>query len=112
MQAWAVEWAAEEAAEWAAEEAVEAEWDEAEDEHFERLLVNTRGIGMPDISKKIEGKKYMWDGNIYEEEDQAKEVKQTYEDNDFKTELISEEGRFLVYTRRVVTDVVIEVEAS
>ena len=66
---------------------------------------------MPEISKKIAGKKYMWDGNTYETEESARELEQTYKGDNFETELLNEDGKFLVYTRRVVTDVVVEREA-
>ncbi len=68
---------------------------------------------MADIEnfRMIEGKKYMWDGKTYDDEGQAKEVKSGYAGAGFETEIIQEEGKFFVYTRRVVTDVVLEGEA-
>jgi hypothetical protein len=65
---------------------------------------------MPDISKMIEGKKFMWDGETYESEEQAQEVKKKYEDDKFEAELIQEENQFFVYSRRVVTEIVLEGE--
>ena len=68
---------------------------------------------MADIEnfRMIEGKKYMWDGKTYDDDAQAKEAKSGYEGAGFETEIIQEEGKFFVYTRRVVTDVVLEGEA-
>jgi len=63
---------------------------------------------MPDSYKVIDSKKYMWDGTVYETEDKAKEIKGQYEADGFETQLLEEEEQFLVYSRRVVTDVVVE----
>lgn len=65
---------------------------------------------MPDASKVIDGKKYMWDGEVYESEKNAQEVKKKYEDDEFEVELIQEENQYFLYTRRVVTEVVLEGE--
>jgi len=66
---------------------------------------------MPDLSKVIDGKKFMWDGEVYESDNQAQEVKKKYEDDNFEAELIQEESQYLVYSRRVVTEIVLEGEA-
>jgi len=66
---------------------------------------------MVDNFKMIESKKYMWDGETYENENLAQETKAKYEENGFETQLIAEEGQYFVYTRRVVTEIVIEGEA-
>lgn len=65
---------------------------------------------MPDLSKRIDGKKFMWDGEVYESEKEAQEVKQKYEKDNFEVELIQEENQHLLYTRRVVTEIVLEGE--
>jgi hypothetical protein len=66
---------------------------------------------MVDNLKIIEGKKYMWDGKTYDSSKQAEETKAKYEKDGFETELLEDGGKHLVYTRRVVEDVVIEGEA-
>ncbi len=63
-----------------------------------------------DNFKMIDGKKYMWDGEDYESEPAAQENISKYTDDDFETKLIEEEGKYLVYTRRVVTEIVVEGE--
>lgn len=68
-------------------------------------------ITMALISKKFDGKKYMWDGKTYETEDLAKDAEKTYKENGFETRRISEGAGFSLYTRRVVTEIVIEGEA-
>ena len=65
---------------------------------------------MPDISKIIDGKKFMWDGEVYETEEQVQEVKKKYENDNFEVELIQEENQNFLYTRRVVTEIVLEGE--
>jgi len=65
---------------------------------------------MPDISKVIDGKKFMWDNEVYESEKQAQEVKKKYEDDKFEVELIQEENQYFLYSRRVVTEIVLEGE--
>ena len=66
---------------------------------------------MPDASKVIKGRKVMWDGVEYATEKEAQDVKKTYEDKNFEVELVQEEEKFLLYTRRVVTEIVLEGEA-
>jgi hypothetical protein len=66
---------------------------------------------MPDASKIINGRKVMWDGMEYETEKEAQELKMKYEDDNFEVDLVEEEGKYLLYTRRVVTEIVLEGEA-
>ncbi len=65
---------------------------------------------MPDSSKIIKGKKFMWDGVIYDSEQSAQETKKKYKDDKFEVELIEEGQQHLLYTRRVVTEIVLEGE--
>jgi hypothetical protein len=66
---------------------------------------------MPDSSKKINGKKFMWDEKVHESEKEAQEIKQKYKDDKFEVELVKEEQEYLLYTRRVITEIVLEGEA-
>lgn len=65
---------------------------------------------MPDVSKIIDGKKFMWDGVEYASEKEAQDVKKKYEDDEFEVELVQEEEKHFLYTRRVVTEIVVEGE--
>ncbi len=65
---------------------------------------------MPDVSKIINGKKFMWDGVVYESKKETEDTMQKYKDDNFEVELIEEEGKHLLYTRRVVTEIVVEGE--
>ncbi|UCC39520.1 MAG: hypothetical protein JSV96_17340 [Candidatus Aminicenantes bacterium] len=66
---------------------------------------------MPDASIKVEGKKFMWDGVVYETEKEAQDTMQKYKDDNFEVEMKEEEGKHLLYTRRLVTEIVVEGEA-
>ncbi len=60
-------------------------------------------------SIKVEGKKFMWDGEDYKDEASAREVALQYQREGFETYILKkEEGIWHVFTRRVVTEVVVE----
>jgi len=63
-----------------------------------------------DNVRVIDGKKFMWDGEDYESKTAAQENASKYSKDGFETKLIDEGGKFFVYTRRVVTEVVVEGE--
>ena len=63
---------------------------------------------MADMAKIIGGKKFMWDNGIYPAEAEAKEKAARYEKDGFEVRLFEEEKKFLVYTRRVVKEIVLE----
>ena len=63
---------------------------------------------MTNITEKIDGKKFMWDKGNYSTEAEAEEKMAKYEKDGFETRLVKEEGKFLVYTRRIVTEIVLE----
>ena len=52
----------------------------------------------------------MWDGEAYESPAAAEAKKKDYETQGFETQRVEEEGHPLVYTRRVVKEIVIEGE--
>lgn len=59
----------------------------------------------------VEGNKYMWDGAEYASRSDAEGKVNTYAADGFETQMIEEEGKFLIYTRRVVTEIAVEGEA-
>ena len=63
---------------------------------------------MPDSVKILDTKKYLWDGETYDSQAAAEEVENKYKGENIETKIFEEEGKFLVYTRRVVTEVVVE----
>lgn len=52
------------------------------------------------LAKKVNGKKFMWDGGVYESDDQAQKVMEDYAKEGFEVQKFVEEGQFLVYSRR------------
>lgn len=64
-----------------------------------------------DSVRYVDKDKYLWDGAIYETREEAEAKKGEYEANNFQTQLFEQEGKFLVYSRRVVTEIVLEGEA-
>ena len=63
---------------------------------------------MPDLAKKVDGKKFMWDKGQYSTEQEAHEKMARYEKDGFEVECVEESGQYLVYTRRLVTEIVLE----
>ena len=64
---------------------------------------------MAEQARFFDGKKFMWDGQEYDSEKEAKAVQKQYEENGFEVELFhDDDGKVLLYTRRVVTEIVLE----
>ena len=59
-----------------------------------------------DLAKIVDGKKFMWDGETYDSREQAVRAADSYKVENFETEIEEAEGKFLVYSRRVVKEVV------
>jgi hypothetical protein len=55
------------------------------------------------LARKVEGKKFLWDGGTYGTEDEAQQVMHGYEQDGFETRLFVEDDQYLVYSRRVAT---------
>jgi len=63
---------------------------------------------MANTAELIDGKKFMWDERDYSTEAEAKEKMAEYVRDGFETRLVKKESKILVYTRRVVTEIVLE----
>jgi len=63
---------------------------------------------MPNLAVKIDGRKFMWDKGHYATEQEAHEKMAEYEKDGFETECFQENGKYLIYTRRLVTEIVLE----
>jgi hypothetical protein len=63
---------------------------------------------MPDSSRIINGKKFMWDGVAHASKEEAQGVLEKYKTDNFEVELLEEENQFLIYTRRVVKEIVLD----
>ena len=63
---------------------------------------------MPSLAIKIDGKKFMWDKGHYSTEQEAREKMLHYEKDGFEAECVEENGEYLIYTRKLVTEIVFE----
>jgi len=66
-----------------------------------------RGNSM-ELARVFNGKKFMWDGKVYTNEKERGEIGQKYKDDGFAVEMVEEGGEYFLFTRRVVTEVVVE----
>ncbi len=66
---------------------------------------------MPASSIIVNRKKFMWDGVVYETKKEAQDTMEKYKKDGFEVESIEEEKKHLLYSRRVVTEIVLEGEA-
>jgi hypothetical protein len=55
------------------------------------------------LARQVNGKKFMWDGVVYDSDDQAQQVLEDYAKEGFEVEKFVEAGQFLVYSRRVAS---------
>ena len=50
----------------------------------------------------------MWDGITHENENDMQKMKAEYETNNFETQIVQEEEKYFLFTRRVVTEIIID----
>ena len=58
----------------------------------------------PDLAMISDGKKFMWDGRLYDNREEAARAGESYEKENFHIRIVEEGGKFLVYTRRTVKE--------
>lgn len=58
----------------------------------------------PNPAMNHEGRRYMWDGRTYATAEEAAGIAAGYERDRFEVRLLEQDGAFLVYTRRAVTE--------
>jgi len=63
---------------------------------------------MAEQARLFEGKKFMWDGEEYENKAKAGDVEKQCIEKGFEVRLCNEDGKVLLYTRRIVTEIVLE----
>ena len=56
----------------------------------------------PNISLVSDSKKFMWDGRPYSTREEASTVREACQKDGFEVQVVEEDGKFLVYTRRAV----------
>ena len=52
--------------------------------------------------------KFMWDGEIYEDRAGMKSKMEEYQGNNFEVRVFEQDGHYLLYTRRVVKEIVLD----
>ncbi len=58
----------------------------------------------PNLAMISDGKKFLWDGQSYDSKEAAASAAQSYQNENFQVQTVEEDGKFLVYTRRVVKE--------
>lgn len=61
----------------------------------------------PNLAMISNGKKFLWDGQLYDSREEASLVAELYRDENFQIQIVEESGKFLVYTRRPVKEVAV-----
>jgi hypothetical protein len=61
----------------------------------------------PNLAMISDGKKFMWDGQLYDNKEEASRAGESYQKENFLIRTVEEGGKFLVYTRRTVKEVVV-----
>lgn len=61
----------------------------------------------PNLALIRDGKKFMWDGRFYATREEVSPLEEAYQKDNFEVRVAEEEGKFLIYTRRVVKEVVV-----
>lgn len=60
----------------------------------------------PKLTMISDGKKFMWDGQLFETGADGLRAAESYQKDNFEVRLVEQEGKFLVYTRRMVKEFV------
>ena len=63
---------------------------------------------MAERARFFEGKKYMWDGVEYDDKKKADEAGRQYREKGFEVQMCKEDKKVLIYTRRMVTEIVLD----
>jgi hypothetical protein len=61
----------------------------------------------PSLSMIHDGKKFMWDGQLYDTREEALRAAKAYHEEDFQNQIGEDGGKFLVYSRRTAKEVVV-----
>jgi len=61
---------------------------------------------MAERARFFDGRKFMWDGQPYDDEIRAAEVEKEYREKGFEVQRCTEDGKVLLYTRRLAAEAV------
>ena len=64
----------------------------------------------PPLALVADGKKFMWDGRTLESREEASRAAEAYRKDNFEVRTVEEEGKFFLYSRRVVKGVAVTVQ--
>jgi len=64
----------------------------------------------PNLAMISDGKKFMWDGQLYDNKEEASRVAQSYQGEDFQIQIVEEGEKFLVYSRRTAKEVAVSAQ--
>lgn len=62
------------------------------------------------LSRIFDGKKFMWDDMEYEDEKTARDKLEEYKSRGFEVRVVEEDGKYYVFSRKVVTEIEVEGE--
>lgn len=68
--------------------------------------IATQDLTSPKRSCVIEGKKFLWDGRLFQQQSEAASASEAYKNDNFQVQMIQVEDTYLIYTRRVVKEAV------
>lgn len=61
----------------------------------------------PNLTMISEGKKFLWDGRLFDARDEGLREAEAYKSENFEVRMVEQDGKFLVYTRRVPKELVV-----
>lgn len=61
-----------------------------------------------ELARIFNGKKFMWDGRAYDDVEEMRKIRQRYQGDGFEVREVKEENQYFLFTRRVITEVVVE----
>jgi hypothetical protein len=63
----------------------------------------------PNLIGIVQGKKFMWDGRVFDTRDECLRQAEAYRSDNFEVQLVEQDATFLLYTRRAVKEAVASV---
>lgn len=71
------------------------------------LTVAAQDSVNPNRSVTIDGKKFLWDGHLFENRTDASRAADAYKTDNFEVQMVEVGNSYLVYTRRLVKEIVV-----
>jgi len=61
----------------------------------------------PNRSVTIDGKKFLWDGRLFDTQDAASREAEGYKKDNFEVQMVEVSGTYLLYTRRAIKEIAV-----